>query len=265
MNAGPAESPEPVRPKRAAGWSRERWLMLVALVFAAQVGFIFALGERQFGSPRAAVNVPTLKLADDSDELLALDDPTLFALPHVNDFASAVWLQMPAEPQPPFRWAEFPQPPPLTADNLGAVFRRFMRTNQLAAPPLDFKPEPKLSEPVLPLPPAFAANSTLQIAGDLAKRKWLNPISLTNWPYADVIATSRVQVLVDEAGDVVSAVLLPSDNPEEAASHYNDADQYAVELARAARFAPASHLTVGRLIFNWRAVPPPAPNPPGGS
>ena len=89
-----------------------------------------------------------LKLANDSDELLALNDPTLFALPHQRDFASAVWLKMPAEKPPPISatrnrrsWL------PLSAEKLGATFRQFMQTNYFAGQPLDFKPAPKLSEP----------------------------------------------------------------------------------------------------------------------
>jgi hypothetical protein len=168
-----------------------------------------------------------------------------------------------AIPPPDFSWMEPPgellSP---AAENLGAVFTRFMHTNQFAAFSLDFKPEPKLSEPVLPLLPAFADNSMLQIEGELAQRTWLNPVSLPSWPYADLIAPSRVQVLVDAAGDVVSAVLLPSDDPEVTASHYDAADQRALELARAARFSPSSQMTIGRLIFDWRTDAPPATNSP---
>ena len=36
----------------------------------------------------------------------------------------------------------------------------------------------------------------------------------------------------------------------------------ALELARAARFAPGPDLTLGKLIFNWRTVAPPATNAP---
>ena len=60
----------------------------------------------------------------------------------------------------------------------------------------------------------------------------------------------------NEAGGVLSAVLLPPDIPGEV--HYDAADQRALELARRLRFAPSLHLTVGLLIFNWRTVPPPA-------
>ena len=225
--AGATSRPE----QRGQGWSRQRWLILVALVFAAQLAIIFAIGQRQFQPPRAVVNVPQLVLADNTSELIALDDPTLFALPHADDVASEMY----AIPPPDFRWTEPPGELLSPAGkNLGTVFTRFMQTNRFAAPILDFKPAPKLSEPVPQLPPAFAENSTLHIEGELAQRKWLNPVNLTNWPYADVIAPSRVQVLVDAAGDVVSAVLLPPDDPEVVASHYDVADQSALELARRA-------------------------------
>jgi hypothetical protein len=265
MNGAHADPPAPeiAGPKPTGeGWSRRRWLTLIAFVFAAQVGFIFALGERHFASPRAVANVPALKLANDSDELIALDDPTLFVLPHANDFASAILQKKFVAPQPSSRWTEPPGELPLAAENLGAVFDRFMQTNQFAQSPADFKPPAKLSEPVLPLQPVFAENSALRIEGELAQRRMLNSVSLTNWPYADVIAPSRIQVLVDVDGDVVSAVLLPPDNPGEAASHYEAADQHALEITSNLRFAPASRLTVGQLIFNWRTVAPPATNSP---
>ena len=249
----------PAESKRSEGWSRQRWLTLVVLVFAAQLAIIFAIGQRRFQPPRVVANVPQFTLVDNTNELVTLDDPTLFVLPHEDNFASKVY----ANPPPDFRWTEPPGELLSPAgEGLGAVFIRFMQTNQFAAPILDFKPAPKLSEPVPPLLPAFAENSTLHIEGELAQRQWLNPVSLTNWPYADVIAPSRVQVLVDAAGDVVSAVLLPPDDPEVAASHYDVADQRALELARAARFAPSSRLTIGQLIFDWRTVAPPATNSP---
>jgi hypothetical protein len=252
----------PAEAKRSEGWSRRRWLTLIALLFAAQVGFIFALGERHFAPPRAVVNVPQLTLADSSSELLALNDPTLFVLPHANDFASAVWRKTPVAPQPSFRWTEPSGELPLAAENLGAVFDRFMQTNQFVQSASDFKPPAKLSEPVLPLPPFFADSSTLQIEGDLAQRKSLASEDLPSWPGADVIAPSKVQVLVDATGEVVSWVLLPPDNRAGAAAQYDPADRRALELARATRFAPSSGLTVGQMIFNWRTVPPTATNSP---
>ena len=137
-----------------------------------------------------------------------------------------------------------------------------METNRFATLKFELKPPPRFTVPVVPLEPKFAETSTLRIEGDLARRPLLTPMKLPSWPYADVIAPSKVQVLVNAAGEVVSAVLLPSDNSGEV--HDADADQRALELARAARFAPASDLTIGKLIFNWCTVPPPATNAPPG-
>ena len=252
--------PPPV--KRGAGWSRQKWLAFTAVVFAAQVALIFVLGDKQFPPPRTVTNVPQLTLADNSSELIALGDPTLFVLPHANDFASSVWLQTPGVQPPVFRWTETPRWLPLSTEVLGAVFARFMQTNQFAGFQPDFKAPPKLSAPVAPFQPAFAENSTLRIEGDLAQRRLLTPIDLPSLSYPDVIAPSKVQALVDAAGNVVSAVLLPSDNAVEAAGRADAGDTNALQIARTLRFAPASHLTVGKLIFTWRTVPLPATNAP---
>jgi hypothetical protein len=197
-----------------------------------------------------------------SSEWLVLNDPTLFALPHQKDFASALWRQTAAK-QPSFRWTEPPRPlPSPSADEWGLAFNQFMQTNRFASFELQLKPSLKLSAPGSPIEPVLAQNSTLRVEGELAQRQLPSPINLTNWPYANVIAPSKVQMLVDAAGNVVSTVLLPSDNGLAAADQYDQADQLALELARAARFAPSSHLTVGRMIFNWHTVPPPATNAP---
>ena len=251
------------KPAGAGGWSRRRWLMFVALVFAVQLVVIFELGEKQSPTPRPVANVPHLTLADNSSKLLALDDPTLFALPHANDFTATVSQQTPVALTPSFRWAELPgellSP---AAENLGAVFTQVMRTNSFAQFTPDFKPSAKLSEPVLPLAQMFSENSTLVVSGDLAQRKLITVENLSSWPLTDVIAASKVQLLVDKAGAVVSAVLIPPDSRAGAAAQYDPANQRALAIARAARFAPSASLTVGQMIFNWRTMAPPTTNAP---
>ena len=249
------EAPPRQEPQGGGPWTRSRWLTLIALVFAAHVALLFVFGGRKQIVPRAVTNVPTLKLADNSSEWLALNDPTLFALPHQKDFASAIWRQTAAK-QPSFRWTEPPRPlPSPSADELGLAFDQFMQTNHFASFKLQLKPSLKLSAPGLPIEPVLAQNSTLRVEGELAQRQLPSQINLTNWPYANVIAPSKVQVLVDAAGNVVSTVLLPPDSVFAAADQYDKADQYALELARSVHFAPSSHLTVGRMIFNWHTVP----------
>src|SRR5882724_1446535 len=258
------ERPAAPKPNGKGRWPLHIWLMLVALVFVAHVAAVFIFGEHKFPAPRPVTNVPQLQLANNSSELLTLDDPTLFALPRAGDLAS-IGLQTPAVSPPAFRWSEAPHLLPLSAETLGATFVQFMQTNVFAGSQLNFKPQPKLNSPAVIFQPAFAENSTLQIEGDLVQRKLLDEIVLSNWPYPDVIAPSRVQVLVDADGNVVSAVLLPSNNSLKNQTGYDDANKRALELARDARFAPAPHLTIGRMIFNWRTVPPDATNPPAAS
>jgi hypothetical protein len=269
----------PVSPKpREGGWSLRRWVMLIVLVFAAQIALIFAFGERKPITPRAVTNVPELKLATtNSEEWLALNNPTLFAQPNRRGFAGPAWLEPPPTEFHQLEWTEPPRWLLLPVGELGSTFDQFMQTNRFTAFQFESKPPARFAAPVLPGEPALAKTSTLRIEGGLVRRPLLTPMKLPSWPYADVITPSKVQVLVDAAGNVVSAVVLPSDNPLEAASHYDAADRRALELARAARFAPlspkdtgiesnpASRLTIGRLIFNWHIVAPPATNTPAGS
>ena len=243
---------EPARP--GEGWMRSRLFTVIVLVTAAQVFLIFLFGEKKEVLPRVVRNVPTLNFADTTDaqlELLALNDPTLFALPNSKDFASAVWLKTFEPKQPSFRWTEPPRWLPLSADGLGAAFGQLMQTNFSRDTVFNFRPVPELTAPTMPVEPAFTQNSTMQVEGELAQRQLSAPLTLTNWPYADVLAPSVVQVLVDASGKVVSTALLKSSNSK-------DADDKALELARALNFTPASRLTLGRILFNWHTVPPTA-------
>ena len=133
-----------------------------------------------------------------------------------------------------------------------------MATNHSGDWALNFKPAPQFSTPEPPPIPDLPSISTLHLRGELARHQWLNPQPLPDWPNADVIAPSKIQVVVDSAGRVQSAVLLPPDYGLESATRDNQADQTALRIAIAARFSPAPQTFVGQMIFNWHAVPLPA-------
>lgn len=234
---------------------RRRLIFFIALFFAVQLGFIFVFGTKKQIAPLPVKNVPQLQLANNAGGLAALDDPTLFALPHAHDFASAVWLKTPVIAPPDFRYSEAPRWLPLATEDLGANFQSFIATNRFAAFPLDFKPKPKLSEPVSPVAPTLAPDSTLQISGALAQRQLLFQPTLPSLPYNDVLLPSKVQALVDAGGNVMSVVLLES-------STLDTADQNALAIARSLRFSPATQLTFGEIIFNWHTVPMTSTNTP---
>ncbi|MDE3097979.1 MAG: energy transducer TonB [Verrucomicrobiota bacterium] len=254
--AAPESPPAPLpqsRPRAAAllasavekRWPR--WLFLVPAVFLAHVILIFVFGQRHFPPPRPVSKVPQLTLAAPG-QWIALNDPTLFALPHASDF---IPLQAPAMPSASFQKIGQPRWLPLAPDTLGAAFDRFMRTNFPAAAPLNFKPPPASYAPSFAFQTAFPDRSTLRIQGGLARRRLLNSLPLSVWPCDDVLAPTKLQVLVDASGDVVSVLNVQS-------SGLPAADRHALELARMARFSPGSHPALGVMIFNWLTVPPPA-------
>lgn len=263
-------------------WTWGRWLALIGIVFVLHVALIFIFGSRKPAPPLQVKNAPSLTLTGESaDNLLGLNNATLFALPANDGFSGIMWAPIPPIPIPLPPLTEEPHwlsaANPLQVKALGATFHHYMQTNQFASIRFEFNQAPPLSVPMVTTPPLLAQASTLQIEGDLAKRPLLDPIQLPSWPFADVIAPSVVQVLVDAAGNVISAALLPAENVlqpaavrdtvEPSAVRDPDADTSAVELARNAHFAPLSlnagsvesnpigRMAVGRLIFNWQSVP----------
>jgi TonB family protein len=244
------------RPQPAAeGWTRNKFVFFVAVALVLHVALIIVFGTKKQIVPRAVTNVPHLRLADSADELIALGDPTLFARPNAQDFVTEFWLRPPAVKQQHFSWTEDPRYLPPAPDEFGAVFCEFMQANPAPETPLNFKPEPKLIKPAVVFDEAMPQATTMQISGDLARRRRFNQIEPPLIPVNDVIAPSVVQALVDTAGNVASTVLLDSSTDAEA-------DQLALQLARTLRFVPAPRLMFGQITFNWHTVPVTSTNEP---
>jgi TonB family protein len=260
MNPAPP-SPAALEPSgahHAEGWSRSRWFLVITLVFGLHLAAIFLFGEKKPATPRPVINVPRLTFAGHPGELLALTDPTLFVLPQRRDFASAGWLETPDVKPPSFRWTEAPRWLAFSPEGLGTAFNQLAQTQFFPARPFNFKPAPELTAPAPVAGPAPARQSTMQVADDLAPRLLPAAISLTNWPYADVLKPGVVQVLVDAAGNVISTAPIES-------SGYDLADQSALAIARSLRFKPAAQPAFGRVIFNWQTVPPATNTEEGGN
>ena len=236
-------------------WSWKKLFVFTLFMFAAHVAFVFLTGSKRTLHPRAITDVPRFQLASDSSGLLALDDPTLFALPHVEDFVPAIWRQMPEITGPSMRWTEQPPFLPPAIESLGASFNAFMASNRFDELALNFKPAPQLSVPDVRLESMLPKHSSMNIEGALAGRQLLKPVNVPTLAYNDIIAPSRVQVLVDRAGNVISAVLLPSESALENAGRAEIGDASALRIVRKLHFAPAPSLTLGELVFNWHVVP----------
>jgi hypothetical protein len=256
-NAGkaPGESPPAEPGLLNVSWTWRKMFFIVVLALIIHVGLIGFFGTKKQIVPREVSKVPHLQLASDADEFIALANPTLFALPNPRDFASVIWLRVPAVTPPSFRWTEPPQWLPLDTKNPDLAFPQFMPTKAAPEIQLDVKPPPEVSAQSPALGSALPQSSTLKILGDLAHRVRPDPVALPSLPDNNVIPPSKIQVLVDTTGNVISAILLPLTDGVEAEDQYAPADQKALQIARGLHFTPAKRLMFGEIILNWHTVP----------
>ena len=252
-------------------WSHRRWWGMVGLIFGVQLGLIFWLGDASPIRQRPAAPGLTLKLAGSaSAELLALHDPTLFALPHPQRIPAPAWLSTPRPEVHPFAWPEPTNYLLVSIDQLGAGFNRFVETNAFNSLPAPAKPLPELTFPESPALPASAEHSTVRLEWDQAERRLLTALELRSWESPDILTNSVVQIVVGAEGTPASVTLLSG-------SGSKAADQEALEQANAARFEPlsrnpsgtalnpAAQLTWGKMIFRWHTLPLRPTNAPAAS
>jgi hypothetical protein len=239
-------------------WLGPRFIGLVAMVFCGQLAIVLWLGQRQIKTPRIADPVSSLQLAGEaSTELLKLEDPTLFALPHREGFSGAAWLSIPSQEIRPFAWTEPLRFRDLQVQELAALPAALVTRAEERWPATAYS-APDLSLPVLEPVRLFITKSTLRLTGPLESRRVAMQLELPSWPSSDVLSNSVVQMQVDAAGLPFSALLLER-------SGYKEADDYALRQARSMRFKaldaasgaspPPSNLTGGELVFEWHTMP----------
>lgn len=261
MNAASSEpSAGQMETRREPSWSFQRRGLLVLIVLVAHVGVLFAVSDRRHAKPRPPAPSLAVTRLTDSGELLELSDPTLFALPHYRSFAGQTWLTNPTVGFPQFYWSEPPRLLSLPVEGLGEMFARFQQANTPA--PFDFTARtPETMKPFIlsETPSLLSARSRLRLAGELQHRRLLASPDLPSWPAADLLTNSVVRALVGADGLVVSPAL-------EAGSGSAEADQFALNQARVARFAPLpageKKIGLGVMIFEWQTVPITGTNKP---
>jgi hypothetical protein len=248
-------------------WTWRRWCLFIALTFCLQLGLIFSLGDRS--QPRVRTSSPAPKLGvieNPSSELIALTDPTLFALPHQVGFSGPAWMKMPPAPARSFEWNEEPSWLALPIGQLGDLSVTDAETNQteLLTTLALFEPEPAAPEPVFAL--SFQQKSEFWLGEGLEQRRLKTVPKLPSWPHSEFLTNTVVRLFISGDGIPVSTpVLLYS-------SGLKAADDFALAQASAARFetiinegpnrsaSPLANSTWGTMIFQWQTLPLSATN-----
>jgi TonB family protein len=181
----------------------------------------------------------------------------MFALVTEQGFSGSAWIQISPSPYAPTNQSQPFQALALPVEELAADFAEFVRTNLVADEwALDSLP-PARSELKLPEPVVIPA-ATVRVDGELAERPLLPGAKLAL--FAEPILTNQttvVQVLVNRAGQTLSAALLSSCGVAQA-------DQSALRFAASARFTPAAMsldadahdeaMVFGTFTFQWAGV-----------
>ncbi len=254
MNALPASA--------TPAWSRHRWTGTVLALLAAQISLIFWLSDRTPAPRYARANPPAADLLLEvpptsgfAQELGALD-PTLFALPHPQNFSGAAWSSLKALPQPPNYWVDNSdlRPLPLALQTAGASWPQQLAT--IAFPSVADKPVRRWLETLVTEEP-LRTGSVAYIEGALSARPVVYMPAWPIWPWREPASNSTlVQIWVDPQGLVQQAGLWDE-------SGMPEADQQAVRLARQIRFKAIADsenqsLAWGQLVVRWGTTPLPA-------
>jgi hypothetical protein len=248
-------------------WTWRRWCVFIALIFCLQLGLIFLLGDRS--RPRVRTTSPAPKLAvveSPSSELIALTDPTLFALPHQVGFSGPAWMKIPPVPVRSFEWNAEPSWLALPSAQLGNLALTDAETNQteLLTPLAMFEPEPTSPEPVFLF--SSRQKSDFRLGEGLERRRLKTAPKLPSWSHSEFLTNTVVRLFINGDGIPVSTPVLLSPSGLKAA------DDFALAQASAARFdpiinegpnrssSPLANSTWGTMIFQWQTLPLSATN-----
>jgi TonB family protein len=245
----------------AIGWTRRRWIWIMAGGLFVHVALVVWFGERVKPVGVVAAPDPLLTLAPDPELVHSprLSDPTLFALPSAEGFSGGAWLRwMPAE-SVGVEWTEPPRWLPLETNELGGVFLRFVATNKPVGSVIEDLLEPRVSTAdIFVLNDPLMTQSVVTVEGPLSGRPLLRGIRPFSPVHPDVLPDTTIQLRVNRAGSAESVFLLEG-------CGVRSVDEQALAAARTAQFQPAGSGEVaqpavepgswGKLVFHWLTVP----------
>jgi hypothetical protein len=243
--------PAPAEP--TSSWPRSRWLIAITVVCGIQFAMIVLLTLRSPVVSKVEPNTVVTIPGNLSSEIQALTDPTLLALGGTRGF-SRIWMDLPElEPVDP-TWEQTPDWLAINPQGLGSNFQAFAASTGEPSRGLAFKPEPETLPSAPPRTgPSWPPASRLSITGGLNTRRLLHRPELPSWPAEDLLVPTRVRVVVDARGMVMSTTL-------QSGSGSTSADQFALKTSRQLRFAPSRSanrersLAFGELVFQWHTT-----------
>jgi hypothetical protein len=256
----------------AAAKRHSRWLLCLALVFTLQLALIFWLSDTPPPPVRKSVPAPTLHLAGKSSyELLALSDPTLFALPHSQGFSGKAWIKSSLVPKRSFEWKEEPHWLTISRDEVPRAPKQETPTDGFQTLQMVTSLERETPPVSVSSTSRFRQKSELRLEGAIARQEVRNVPELPSWPYVENFTNTVIGVMVNPAGLVISPALLSR-------SGSKDADDYGLRLARQLQFkantlagtgtrgTSQSNFIWGELVFQWHVLPATnAPNQTGNA
>ena len=240
----------------AGRWSRQRWGWLIGILFLLHLALIRLLPARSYPAISDENAIKPLRLvrtapASGSDDFATfLGDPTLFALPHLENASGAAWLQ---PRNTPFRVTNSVEPPRWLLANAveslpsgGSAEFITPRLTKLASAPY----QPESATRPLPTQPVLA------IEGPLSLQR---PPAIAPLPLAESTSAPKpcvIQIWVNSAGQPVTQTILESSGDAEV-------DRQCSAFVKASRFllpggrssvADDTQLVSGRLTFRWEVV-----------
>ncbi len=245
-------------------WTRRQWMRVIGIILAVQLVLVFAFSQRSLPAPRSDESLTTVKLAPEMNALQAVaslggvPDPTLFALMNRQGFSARTWMDFTFfqhslnDWQEPVRWLA------PDATRFGQDFSRSVQSVEINRPLIEDKPAPRADTPEV-FADISMHRSTVELSAELQARTLVSALVLPPQTHNDILTNSIVQVVVNPAGNVLSARLVRGSGSKKA-------DQAAVEIASHARFElvrppesarlnPLSAMNVGDLIFRWHTLP----------
>ncbi|HEY3853975.1 MAG TPA: hypothetical protein VGO67_06250 [Verrucomicrobiae bacterium] len=244
--------------KSVSVWTNGRFIMVVAALFALQVGLIALFGARTTEPTAAPVPVTRFRAtrAEMSQQQLMymffVSDPTVFPLPGKHGFSGRAWMNQPPEQYQSSNLLESPILLALDTSKLGAG-SNFLNDTKTAAPLAIAQMQyPQVEAlPVFLSPQIMPTQTVFRIEGEL-KNRLIGPLPpLRAWPSSGtkLLTKTVVQIAVNQTGDILTARL-------QSRSGSPDADADAVAKAWALRFRPSTDPTVqwAEAVFQWQTT-----------